>query len=441
MLNMNFVIYIFKKNSFKTILFFLILLFSNTYSQGYISYFTGNTNDLVIAPSKGICLMGGSAENDNAMIWFLQKANGGDILIIRSSGSNGYNDYFYSELGVAVNSVETLVITSIAGATNPYVLDKIAKAEAIWFAGGDQANYVNYFKDNALEDAINHHVNIKQGVIGGTSAGMAILGSHYYSALTGSSTTSLQVLSNPYHNSITLGKNDFINIPILQNVITDTHFGNRNRQGRLSTFMARFKQDDQTHVKGLASDESIAICIEANGLAKVYGDFPATQHFAYFAFPNCEPNNNIQTCQPNTALSWYQTYGALKVYKVPGTQTGSNSLDLNDWTTGVGGTWYNWNLENGSFDEYDDFAPNCQPLSLDTLTFNEIVILNPVENQIDFNKNLTGKVEIYSSKGQLLFKKDVYDANKIILDFLDKGAYFMILTYDNQELRKKIIKK
>lgn len=91
----------------------------------------------------------------------LEKANGGDVVILRSSGSNGYNDYFYSQLGVAVNSVETLVITSVAVATNPYALNKVANAEMIWFAGGDQWNYVSYFKDNALEDLLNHHINLK----------------------------------------------------------------------------------------------------------------------------------------------------------------------------------------------------------------------------------------------------------------------------------------
>ena len=82
----------------------------------------------------------------------------------------------YSTLGFTVNSVETLVITSVTGATNPYVLNKVANAELIWFAGGDQFQYVSYFKNNALENLINNHINAKNAPIGGTSAGMAILG-------------------------------------------------------------------------------------------------------------------------------------------------------------------------------------------------------------------------------------------------------------------------
>lgn len=426
---------------FKSILFMLILSFTNFFSQGYTSFFTGNTNDLVVTPSPGICLMGGSVENDNAMIWFLQKANGGDILVLRSSGSSGYNNYFYSELGVSVNSVETLVITSVAGATNPYVLDKVAKAEAIWFAGGDQANYVNFFKDNALEDALNHHINVKQGAIGGTSAGMAILGSHYYSALTGASTTSEQALANPYHSSITIGKNDFLEIPFMQNVITDSHFANRNRQGRLSAFIARSKHDDQVNLKGIASDERVAVCVEPNGLAKVYGNYPSSPHFAYFVFPNCEPNNFVQTCQPNTPLHWIHDFGALKVYQVPATQNAMYSLDLNDWTTGVGGTWLNWNVGNGTFDEYTDNEPTCQPLNIDTLNINEIFILNPVENQLIFSKNYKGKIEFFNQLGQRIKLIENFNDTKLNVGFLQTGTYFLRISDQEKILVKKLIKK
>ena len=81
--------------------------------------------------------MGGATEDDNAMKWFLQRANGGDVLVLRATGSNGYNSYLYSDLGITVNSVETIVCTSALASTAPYVLQKINQAEAIWFAGGD----------------------------------------------------------------------------------------------------------------------------------------------------------------------------------------------------------------------------------------------------------------------------------------------------------------
>jgi cyanophycinase-like exopeptidase len=183
--------------------FLLLLIPFLGFSQGYTSYFTGNPSNITVNTEFGVCLMGGATEHDNAMRWLLQKANGGDVVVLRSSGSNGYNDYLYSELGVPVNSVETLVITSVEGAINPYVLDKVANAEMIWFAGGDQYNYVSFFKDNALEDLLNQHVSVKQAPIGGTSAGMAILGGKYFSGANGT-ITSATAMSNPYHPNVTL---------------------------------------------------------------------------------------------------------------------------------------------------------------------------------------------------------------------------------------------
>jgi cyanophycinase-like exopeptidase len=87
----------------------------------------------------------------------------------------------------------------------------------------------HFFKNNAFEDAINQHVAIKKASVGGTSAGMAVLGAKYYSAQNGS-VTSAQAMSNPYLSTLTLGNDDFLNVPFMQNVITDTHFDNPDRK-------------------------------------------------------------------------------------------------------------------------------------------------------------------------------------------------------------------
>ncbi|PIQ26014.1 hypothetical protein COW36_02595 [bacterium (Candidatus Blackallbacteria) CG17_big_fil_post_rev_8_21_14_2_50_48_46] len=73
--------------------------------------------------------------------------------------------------------------------------------------------------------------------MGGTSAGLAILGEVIYSA-EGESMQSEQVLNNPFHPELTL-RNDFIKLPLMQNLLTDSHFAERNRQGRLLAFLAR----------------------------------------------------------------------------------------------------------------------------------------------------------------------------------------------------------
>ena len=204
-------------------------------AQNYTTYFTGNTTDLVTNPNGGICLMGGATEDDNAMKWFLERANGGDILVLRATGSNGYNSYLYTGLGINVNSVETIVCNNTAASSDPYVLQKIQQAEAIWFAGGDQWTYITYWRNTPLEQAINDAINQRNIVIGGTSAGMAIQGKYYFSAQNGTVTSSA-ALSNPYNNQMTVDSIHFIENSYLNNVITDTHFDNPDRKGRLITF-------------------------------------------------------------------------------------------------------------------------------------------------------------------------------------------------------------
>ena len=133
--------------------------------------------------------MGGATEDDNAMQWFLQRANGGDVLVLRATGSNGYNNYFFSGLGVSVNSVETIVCHSAAASNEQYILSRINQAEAIWFAGGNQWTYIDYWRGTPLNAAINAAILNRNIVIGGTSAGMAIQGEYYFSAQNGTITS------------------------------------------------------------------------------------------------------------------------------------------------------------------------------------------------------------------------------------------------------------
>src|SRR5690606_29614016 len=122
----------------KILLTISIILSFFSFSQDYTSYFTGSATNADVTALGGICLMGGASESDEAMTWFLNQANGGDVLVLRASGSDGYNDYLYTDLGVTVNSVETIVFHNAAASNETYIQDKIKNAEAIWIAGGDQ---------------------------------------------------------------------------------------------------------------------------------------------------------------------------------------------------------------------------------------------------------------------------------------------------------------
>lgn len=301
-----------------------------------VSYLTGDGADVTTTATAGLILMGGGTDVDAAIQWFLQRAGGGDVVVIRTTGADGYNQYMYDMVGV--NSVETIIIDSRAKADLAAVTQKIRNAEALFIAGGDQWDYVNYWKNSATEDAINYLINTKKVTVGGTSAGLAVMGSVYYSAQTGS-VTSAQALSNPYHKYISLGQNDFISSSLLQNTITDSHYSQRTRQGRHVTFLARMMKDfSYTNIKGIGIDEQTAVCIDQTGIGKVFGI-----NQAYFL-----QNETLaaETCVSGTPLTWNRSALAVKAYKITASLTGNGSFNATNWTFS-GGTAYHYYVNNG----------------------------------------------------------------------------------------------
>ena len=91
-------------------------------------------------------------ELDKDVVYFGD--NGGDVLVLRASGSDGYNDYMYTDLGITLNSVETIVFNDGSAANETYIHNKIKNAEAIWFAGGDQWSYISYWRNSPIDSLI-----------------------------------------------------------------------------------------------------------------------------------------------------------------------------------------------------------------------------------------------------------------------------------------------
>jgi cyanophycinase-like exopeptidase len=417
-----------------SILFFIFPLYF--FAQNYTSYFTGDLADVTTNHQYGVCLMGGATEHDEAMRWFLLKADGGDVVVLRASGSDGYNDYFYSELGVTINSVETLVINNAAGGIDPYVLQQVANAEAIWFAGGDQYNYVSFFKDNEMETLLNEHINEKQAVIGGTSAGMAIMGGYYFDAANGTVTSS-QALNNPYHSKVSLGIHDFIEIPFFENVITDTHYDDPDRRGRHTAFLARFSTDVGLRSFGIACNEYTAVCIDENANASVYGDYPNYEEYAYFLQANCVTDFQPENCTSGNPLTWTGNNDAVRVYKVPGTQTGENTFNINDWKTGIGGTWEHWFVDNGAISYTSGENPNCEILGQNTFEELQVSVYpNPFIDHIYVNSTSEIEYVLYDLFGREIktgtLKSEIINTHK-----LSSGIYFLNIF---SEQKSKIVK-
>ena len=118
----------------------------------------------------------------------------------------------------------------------------LRSADGIFLAGGDQGNYIRYWKGTPVQDALNAHVRADHP-IGGSSAGLAILGHYSYTALDGGSMESQdRAAPIPSIPGVTL-EGDFLHLRWLESVITDTHFSKRcQARAALIVFVARANQ-------------------------------------------------------------------------------------------------------------------------------------------------------------------------------------------------------
>jgi beta-aspartyl-peptidase (threonine type) len=97
----------------------------------------------------------------------------------------------------------------------------MTKSEGLFFSGGDQWNYVSKWNNTYVTQGIQWLVENKRPV-SGSSAGLAILGQYVYTAEYGSAVSNVS-LEYPFNPTITL-TNDFLHLPLMNNIFTDTHF-------------------------------------------------------------------------------------------------------------------------------------------------------------------------------------------------------------------------
>ena len=139
-----------------------------------------------------------------------------------------------------------------------------------------------------------------------------------------------------------LGRNDFIDTPFLGNTITDTHFAERTRQGRLVAFLARMRTDWNLTGRGIGVSEKTAVGIGPNGMAQVFG-----KGVAYFAAPTTPAGP--EQCAANKPLIWLANKRAIRVTEIQGTTTGSGTFNLATWTVPPGAQTMYWSVDAGVF--------------------------------------------------------------------------------------------
>ncbi len=250
--------------------------------------------------SFGLLMSGGGEWSYDAFRWFAKKMGNGHLVILRAPNDDatiedmtGTADEMYHKVG-GFTSIKTFAFRNKAESYSPELLEALKNADGIFLAGGDQSRYVNYWRDTPVQNAINAHVKAGKP-LGGTSAGLAVQGEYLYGAMDGGSAKSEESLKNPLGSIVTI-EGKFLNLPFMEGILTDSHFKERNRQGRLVAFLAKAQNIAKKPLIGIGIDEETALCVDENGKAIIFSNKGG---FAW-KFENVKPLN-LKLNQPLNA--------------------------------------------------------------------------------------------------------------------------------------------
>jgi len=229
----------------------------------------------IIMGRGSILIMGGGNDRkswaDDPFIWFVQQADSGKIINIDvDEVATSYATTFIS-FGADPTSTSIRIRTT-SEANDSTIYNQLLTASGIWIEGGDQYDYVNVWEGTLVEKAI-QKVFDRGGVVGGTSAGCAVMGMVDFDARYGTNHPE-EAAYDPYHTDIHLS-NHFL--PLIPDAITDSHFYSRGRLGRLIPMLARRIQDHgEDNIIGIGVADNTALCIEPDTTAMCYGEGTVT---------------------------------------------------------------------------------------------------------------------------------------------------------------------
>lgn len=243
--------------------------------SGFRYHLIGNPSDVVTTTQAGFVLEGGGTDIDESFRWMIDRSGGGDFLVIRTSGTDAYNQDIFNVTtprGVQANSVATLIVTTRAGSFDPFVARTIRAAEALWIAGGNQANHYAWWQQTPVADAI--HDLVARGVpVGGTSSGLAVMGEYIYTSegdvAKEPHLTSTQALRDPYHPRVMI-RDDFLHLPFLDSTLLEPHFVQESRYGRMAVFLHQIAASGRSReARGIGIDYKTALLVEPDGTGRI----------------------------------------------------------------------------------------------------------------------------------------------------------------------------
>ncbi|MCX7609988.1 MAG: Type 1 glutamine amidotransferase-like domain-containing protein [Ignavibacterium sp.] len=238
---------------------FTFILISTNFAQGFV------------------CAIGGGSENyndwsDAPYRWIVQKADSGKIIIIDVADASNWLPNYFVSLGATQAYNKTIPNLSAANLQSTY--DELITAKGIFIRGGNQWDYIRFWKGTKVDSAIQYVFN-NGGVIAGTSAGAAILGEIDFTAQSGTIYPD-EALQNPF-SSLMRFEDNFLKL--VRNVLFDTHFIERGRHGRLIGMIYNRHFNTGRDIIGVGIDDRTAICISPDGIGEVMGSGAVTIYY------------------------------------------------------------------------------------------------------------------------------------------------------------------
>ena len=214
-----------------------------------------------------LLLVGGGAEKNGASSWSTPAyrwAGEGKRVAIIGTSTGSLAPYFTQQCGASY--AKEFAIATRDSANSQVLYDTILTYQVLFFRGGDQTEYYDFYRNTKLQDAVINLYN-KGGTICGTSAGMHILSSIVYTASNGT-VYSYESIENPNNKYVTLA-DDFMNFA--PGFVFDTHVAERARFGRTVGFLANYKMNKGIDITGIGMDDMTCMTVDETGLATVRG--------------------------------------------------------------------------------------------------------------------------------------------------------------------------
>lgn len=230
-------------------------------------YLLGENRDAEVARRGGLLLVGGGDPPTESLQWMIERASKGDFVVIGASGGRGFDEELRAAGGP--RSVRSFVLNSREASWDSPLLRAVRNAEGIYFEGGDQARYLRFIRDTPLQAAL-QAAHESGAVLGGSSAGLAILGQYVFGALR-DTVHSPDALNDPLGERVVV-EPALLDLRPLRGVLTDTHFANRDRMGRLLAFLGAVEANWHPDApRAIAVDEDTAVAVEPAGRCRLFG--------------------------------------------------------------------------------------------------------------------------------------------------------------------------